>query len=141
MSFLLDTNVLAELLRARPDASVLHWMALQPAGDLFVSAVTQAEMMLGARLLPAGKRRQQLELALAAMFHEDFAHRVLPFDSGCATGFAAVVADRRGAGRPMSQFDAQIAAVALGHRLSLATRNVSDFEGCGLVLTNPWNAG
>jgi toxin FitB len=139
MTILLDTNVLSELLRAQPDSAVLAWVASQPANGLFVSAVTQAEMMLGARLLPAGKRRQQLEQALEAMFREDFAGRVLPFDSGCAAGYASVVAARRRAGTPISQFDGQIAAIALSHRLGLATRNVSDFEGCGLVVTNPWN--
>jgi hypothetical protein len=138
MSVLLDTNVLSELLRAQPDSTVLAWFASQPANSLFVSAVTQAEMMLGARLLPAGKRRQRLEQALEAMFLEDFAGRVLPFDSGSAADYAAVVAARRGAGTPISQFDGQIAAIALSHRLGLATRNVSDFAGCGLALTNPW---
>jgi toxin FitB len=139
MSVLLDTNILSELLRARPDATMLAWVASQPANGLFVSAVTQAEMMLGARLLPAGKRRQRLEQALEAMFLEDFAGRVLPFDSGSAADYAAVVATRRGAGTPISQFDGQIAAIALSHRLGLATRNVSDLEGCGLALTNPWD--
>ena len=139
MSVLLDTNVLSELLRARPDSAVLAWFASQPANSLFVSAVTQAEMMLRARLLPAGKRRQRLEGALEAMFLEDFAGRVLPFDSGSAAAYAAVVvARRRAGGAPISQFDGQIAAIALSHRLGLATRNVSDFEGCGLALTNPW---
>jgi predicted nucleic acid-binding protein len=138
MSVLLDTNVLSELLRAQPDPAVLAWFASHPANGLYVSAVTQAEMMLGARLLPVGKRRQLLEQALAAMFMEDFAGRVLPFDSGCAADYAAVVATRRGAGTPISQFDGQIAAIALRHRLGLATRNVSDFDGCGLALTNPW---
>jgi predicted nucleic acid-binding protein len=138
MSVLLDTNVLSELLRARPDSTVLAWFASQPANGLFVSAVTQAEMMLGARLLPAGKRRQRLEQALEAMFLEDFAGRILPFDSGCAAHFAAVVAARRRAGAPISQFDGQIAAIALSRRLGLVTRNVVDFVGCGLVLINPW---
>jgi len=73
-----------------------------------------------------------------AMFLEDFAGRVLPFDSACAADYAVVVAARRRAGTPISQFDGQIAAIALSHRLGLATRNVSDFEGCGLALTNPW---
>jgi predicted nucleic acid-binding protein len=141
MSVLLDTNVLSELLRAQPDRAVLAWFASQPANGLFVSAVTQAEMMLGVRLLPAGKRRQRLDQALEAMFLEDFAGRVLPFDSGCAVGYAAVVAMRRSAGNPISQFDGQIAAIALSHRLGLATRNVSDLEGCGLALTNPWDVG
>ncbi len=138
MSTLIDTNVLSELLRARPAPAVLAWFAAQPAESLFVSAVTQAEMLLGARLLPAGKRRQQLEVALDAMFREDFAARVLPFDASCASPYAAVVASRRSAGKPISQFDAQIAAIALSHRLGLATRNVTDFQGCRLALTNPW---
>ena len=140
MSILLDTNVLSELLRAQPDSTVLAWVALQPANGLFVSAVTQAEMMLGARLLPAGKRRHQLEQALEAMFLEDFAGRILPFDSSSAADYAVVVAARRRAGTLISQFDGQIAAIALSHRLGLATRNVSDFEGCGLALTNPWDS-
>jgi predicted nucleic acid-binding protein len=138
MSILLDTNVLSEMLRAQPDPTVLAWVASQPAHGLFVSAVTQAEMMLGARLLPAGKRRQLLEQALEAMFREDFTDRVLPFDAGAAAPYAAVVASRRRAGKPISQFDGQIAAIAIRHRLGLATRNLSDFQGCGLVLTNPW---
>lgn len=140
MSTLLDTNVLSELLRARPDGAVLAWFAQQPANSLFVSAVTQAEMLLGARLLPAGQRRVQLEQALEAMFTEDFGERVLPFDASAASAYANVVVTRRGAGRPISQFDAQIAAIALSRRAGLATRNVSDFEGCGLTLSNPWNA-
>lgn len=139
MSTLLDTNVLSELLRAQPDAAVLAWMALQPANSLFVSAVTQAEMLLGARVLPAGKRRQNLEQALETMFREDFAGHILPFDASCAPAFANVVAARRRAGAPISQFDGQIAAIALSHRLALVTRNVSDFEGCGVAVINPWS--
>lgn len=140
MSALLDTNVLSELLRAQPHPAVLAWFAEQPADSLFVSAVTQAEMLLGARFLPRSKRRQQLETALDTMFREDFAGRVLPFDSAAAAAYAAVVAARRSADRPISQFDAQIAAIALSRRAGLATRNVSNFEECGLTLTNPWSA-
>jgi toxin FitB len=138
VSTLLDTNVLSELLRAAPDRSVLAWIAAQPAQSLFVSALTQAEMMLGARLLPAGKRRSALEAALHAMFEEDFAGRILPFDSASAQVYPDVVAKRRAAGRPISQFDAQIAAIARHHRTSIATRNVSDFEACGVVVFDPW---
>ena len=140
MSMLLDTNVLSELLRAQPHPEVLAWFAEQPADSLFVSAVTQTEMLLGARLLPRSKRRQQLETALDTMFREDFAGRVLPFDSAAAAAYAAVVAARRSAGRPISQFDAQIAAIALSRRTGLATRNVSDFEECGPTPINPWSA-
>jgi len=127
-------------LRSRPDKAVLAWLAAQPVDSLFVSAVTQAEMLLGARLLPASKRRQQLQEALDSMFAEDFAGRVLPFDSAAAAAYAELVATRRGARRPILQFDAQIAAIALSRRVGLATRNVSDFEGYGLAVNNPWGS-
>ena len=140
MTTLLDTNVLSELLRAAPAPAVLAWFAGQPAQSLFVSAVTQAEMLLGARLLPAGKRRAALEAALQAMFDEDFAGRSLPFDSAGVPAYADIVSARRSAGRPISQFDAQIAAIAQRHGARLATRNVADFAGCGLALVNPWAA-
>ena len=138
MSTLLDTNVLSELLRNVPDRSVLTWLAAQPAQGLFATAVTQAEMMLGARLLPAGKRRTALESALRGMFDEDFAGRVLPFDSAATAAYAEIVAARRAVGRPISQFDAQIAAIARQHSMGVATRNLDDFTGCGVAVINPW---
>lgn len=139
MTRLLDTNVLSELLRARPAPALLAWFAAQAPDSLFVSAVTQAEMLLGARLLPAGRRRQQLQEALDTMFRDDFGARVLPFDAAAASAYAGVVQARRSAGRPISQFDAQIAAIGLSRGCALATRNVADFEGCGLVVDNPWD--
>ena len=138
MSTLLDTNVLSDLLRATPAPAVLAWFAAQPAQTLFVSAVTQAEMLLGARLLAAGKRRASLEAALLAMFEEDFAGRILPFDSPAVPAYVDIVASRRASGRPISQFDAQVAAIARQHGARLATRNVDDFDACGVKLVNPW---
>jgi toxin FitB len=138
VSTLLDTNVLSELLRAAPDRRVLLWFAAHAPASLFVSAVTQAEMLLGARLLPLGKRRSGLEVALRTMFEEDFAGRILPFDGAATHPYADIVATRRAAGRPISQFDAQIAAIARHHGTRLATRNVSDFGTCGLDLVDPW---
>ena len=140
MSTLLDTNVLSELLRAAPEPMVLAWFAAQPVDTLFVSAVTQAEMMLGARLLPAGKRRVALEAAVGAMFSEDFAGRILPFDSAAVPAYVDIVSLRRAAGRPIAQFDAQIAAIARHSGARLATRNVGDFENCGVSVVNPWMA-
>jgi predicted nucleic acid-binding protein len=140
MSILLDTNVLSELLRSTPEPTVLTWFAAQPADTLFVSTVTQAEMMLGARLLPAGKRRVALEAAVRATFDEDFSGRILPFDSASVSAYVEIVSDRRAAGRPISQFDAQIAAIARSHGARLATRNVADFEAVGVAILNPWVA-
>jgi toxin FitB len=138
MSTLLDTNVLSELLRSAPEAVVMNWFAAQPAESLFVSSVTQAEMMLGARLMPAGKRRSALEHNIAAMFEEDFAGRILPFGSAAVADYVDIVSTRRAIGRPISQFDAQIAAIAQSHKLKLATRNIQDFDNCGLALVDPW---
>ncbi len=140
MSVLLDTNVLSELLRPRPEASVLAWFAGRAGQDDAISSVTQAEMSLGARLLPAGKRRQQLEQALRLMFEEDFAGRVWPFDAEAAVAYADIVAKRRTLGRPISQFDAQIAAIARARHASIATRNIGDFADCGVTLIDPWRS-
>ena len=138
MTTLLDTNVLSELLRGEPSPAVLAWFAAQPPESLFVSAVTQAEMMLGARLLPPGRRRKALEGALAAMFEEDFAGRILPLDTGAVPAYVEIVGHRRSLGRPISQFDAQIAAIARRAGMRLATRNTDDFLGCGVALIDPW---
>lgn len=138
MSILVDTNVLSELLRPSPETAVIQWWQAQSPEHLYVSAVTQSEMMLGARLLPSGKRRRALEEALAAMFDEDFAHKVLPFDGSAVPAYVDIVADRRSRGRPISQFDAQIAAIASRHGSLLATRNGVDFEHCGVALVDPW---
>lgn len=138
MTTLVDTNVLSELLRASPAPAVVAWFGAQRADNLFVSAITQAEMQLGARLLPAGKRRAAIESALREMFDDDFAGRVLPFDTLAVPAYVEVVSARRAAGRPIAQFDAQIAAIARLHGARLATRNEPDFEGCGIAVVNPW---
>ena len=135
---LLDTNVLSEILRTSPDPAVLDWFSRQRDDELHVSAVTQAEMLLGVMLLPAGKRRQRLDDSMHGLFESDFAGRVLPFDSISVVHYVEIVAARRRAGRPISQFDAQIAAIALQNDASLATRNGRDFDGCGLRLINPF---
>lgn len=92
---LLDTNVVSELMRPRPDPGVEIWIARQPATEFFISAVTEAELRYGLELLPAGQRRQQLQAALTGMLEEDFAGRILPFDSAAAIAYATIAADRR----------------------------------------------
>ncbi len=134
----LDTNVLSELMKPAPAAGVLRWMAGQPATGLYTTSITQAEILHGILLLPAGKRRNALAAAAEAMFKEDFEGRVLPFGAGATLAYARIAVDRRRAGRPISQFDAQIAAIARTTGASIATRNVPDYEGCGVKLINPW---
>jgi predicted nucleic acid-binding protein len=137
---LLDTNILSELMRVAPSPAVMSWLAAQPASSLFISAVTEAELRYGVLLLPEGRRRADLMAALEAMLAEDFSGRILPFDSAAALAFALIAASRRQAGKPVSQFDAQIAAIARSRGAALATRNVADFAECGVEIINPWTA-
>lgn len=134
---IIDTNVLSELMKPAPAAAVERWVASQPPTSLFTTTITQAEILYGIALLAPGKRRLALEEAVAGMFEEDFADRILPFDMAAARAYAVVAAERRQAGRPMTQFDAQIAAIARSRGAAIATRNASDFEECGIpVLTS-----
>jgi len=135
---ILDTNVISELLMPKPNPAVEAWLAEQPPASVFTTTITQAEIFYGLRLLPAGKRRGELEAAIAPIFREDFAGRVLPFDSEAADVYATLAVARRQAGRPIAHFDAQIAAIALSRAAAVATRNVADFGDIGLRLINPW---
>lgn len=135
---ILDTNVVSELMRPSPSASVVRWVTLQPDASLCTTAITEAEILHGIMLMPPGKRRDRIQVAAEAMFSEDFARRVLPFGSDAARVYAPIAAVRRRAGRPISHFDAQIAAIGLSVRAAIATRNTADFEDCGVRLVNPW---
>jgi predicted nucleic acid-binding protein len=137
---LLDTNVVSELMRPQPSQAVLDWFASQSGDHLFLSSVTEAELRLGALLLPNGARRDQIKAAIGAMLKAEFDGRILPFDSLAAQAYADIVALRREAGRPISAFDAQIAAIAFANGFSVATRNIRDFEGSGVNILNPWDA-
>lgn len=139
--FLIDTNVLSELMRPSPAQQVLDWFAAQTPSQLHTSVVTYAEVLAGIALLAAGKRRDALALAATQMFEEDFAGRCLDF-GGLAVGhYASVRATRQQLGRPIDTADAQIAAIALAANLKLVTRNTKDFEGIdNLMLVNPWQS-
>lgn len=138
---ILDTNVLSELMRASPADRVVRWVSAQPASSLYTTSITQAEVFHGILLLPAGRKRDALGKAADAMFLADFAGRVLAFGADAAPAYARIAADRRREGRPISAFDALIAAIAASAGASLATRNSHDFDGCGLKVINPWEAG
>lgn len=137
--FLLDTNVLSELMRENPVPAVLDWFAGQAASQLHTSAITQGEILAGIAVLSAGKRRDALARAAQQIFKDDFRGRCIDFGGAAAEHYALVRAQRKHAGKPISTEDAQIAAMALAARLTLVTRNTKDFEGIdGLELINPW---
>lgn len=137
---LLDTNVLSELMKPAPAERVIRWMADQPATSLYTTSITQAEILHGVMLLPAGRRRTAIEAAADAMFREDFGGRILPFGSDAAPLYARIATERRRAGRPISHFDAQIAAITRSAGAAIATRNATDYDGCGINVINPWEA-
>jgi predicted nucleic acid-binding protein len=137
---LLDTNVVSELAKAAPDEHVVAWLVDEPTAGLFISTITEAELRYGVALLAAGRRRDRLTTEIENMLTVEFADRILPFDSSAAIAYAEIAAARRQSGRPISQFDAQIAAIARSRGAALATRNVADFSDCGIKVINPWNA-
>jgi predicted nucleic acid-binding protein len=136
---LLDTNVLSELMRPRPEEAVLRWMAGQPAAALHVSSISYAEILFGIGLLPAGKRRRALAEQADAMFAEDFAGRILSFGPVAAPAYASIAGRWRLAGTPLQPLDALIAAIAQVHGAAIATRD-RDLVDCGVPVIDPWTA-
>ncbi len=134
----LDTNVVSELMRPSPAAAVLRWIDATNVASLYTTSLTEAEILHGIALLPKGKRRDGIAAAARAMFEEDFANRVLPFNSAAARAYAQIAGARRRAGRPIATIDAQIAAIARSVDARLVTRNVADFERCGIDVRDPW---
>ncbi|HEX5452296.1 MAG TPA: type II toxin-antitoxin system VapC family toxin [Stellaceae bacterium] len=134
----LDTNVISELMKANPNPALFAWVAARPPEELFTTSLNKAEILYGIAALPEGRRRAALAAAAEAVFTEDLAGRVLPFDATAAERYAEIVVARRQSGRPIEGFDAQIAAIAFALGADVATRDIRDFAGCGLNLIDPW---
>lgn len=139
MSFLLDTNVVSEWTKSRPNAGVVRWLDQADEDRIFLSAGTLAELHYGIRRLADGARRKGLENWLRGQLLPRFAERILPIDDAVADAWGKLVAARERIGRPLDVIDAFIAATAEVHALTLVTRNVSDFEGTIKSLLNPWD--
>ncbi len=134
--YLLDTNILSELMRSVPYKAVLEWFESNTDSDFFISAVTEAEILTGIALLQEGRKRSDLTNAAS----QDFSGRILSFDENSAVIYAQIAVNRVSTGHPISTEDAQIASIALSNDLILVTRNVKDFTGIkGLVIINPWD--
>lgn len=138
--FVLDTNVVSELMRPAPEPAVASWVAGLATATLFLTAITEAELRFGLAVMPPGRRRDGLAAGLEWMLRPGFANRILPFDSAAARAYAEIAAARRAAGRPVSYPDGQIAAIAHSRGMALATRNIRDFEDIGITLINPWTS-
>ena len=135
----LDTNVVSELLKPAPAPQVEAWLAAQDGTTVYFTTVGEAELRHGLAILPAGKRRAALSEAIEGILEEDFHERILPFDRVAARAYVDIAAKRHAAGKPISQFDCQIAAIARANKATVATRNTGDFNGCGIALIDPWS--
>lgn len=138
--YAIDTNVASELMRPEPMPSVAEWIAERDAQELYLTAVSEAELRYGVAIMPAGKRRSALEDAMTRWFELGFAERILPFDSAAARAYAEIAAERRRTGQPIGEADCQIAAICRSRAAVLITRNVRDFKGTDVKVINPWAA-
>jgi len=135
----LDTNVVSEFMTSPPAPSVRAWLNNQATGGLYLTTISIAEIQFGLLALPEGNRRRPLAARFEQFVELAFGERILAFDEPAAHLYARIRAERRARGRPMSNFDAQIAAIARTNSFRRATRNVKDFEGCGVELINPFD--
>jgi len=136
----IDTNVVSELMKPKPDLPVTTWVLSKASTDLFMTSITLAEILYGIERLPNGKRKALLRSTAADVF-ATFADHVLPFDTGAATAYATIVDARDRRGLPIDGFDAQIASICRARGAGLATRNVKDFEHTGIQVYDPWHRG
>lgn len=135
---LLDTNVISELFRPKPDSQVVDWMDDQPIETLYLTAVTMAELRAGLALMPPGRRRTILEAGIEEKFFPRFTGRVLPFDNHCTQAYAHLRAKARDLGVAISAADGYIAAVALTHHFAVATRDTTPFLAAGATVIDPF---
>ena len=138
---LLDTNVISEMMRTRPEPAVSAWLDRQAEDELWTASVVLAELLSGIDMMPAGRKQKALREAVEGMIAEDFRSQVLDFDLHAARKYGQILGARRKIGRPIREFDAQIAAIASVHGAALATRDVNDFVACGLTVIDPWLEG
>ena len=139
MSFLLDTNVLSEPMKERPNSGVLEWLSQANEDEVFVSVVTITELRYGVERLPTGKRRERLDSWLRKDLISRFGGRILPVDLRIADACGGLMARSESMGRPLEARDAFIAATAEAHGLTLVTRNTSDFEPTLKAMVSPWS--
>ena len=135
---IIDTNVFSELMDARADSPVLRWLTSVEPHSLYYTAVTRAEIRYGIERLAPGKRKDELAIRAQQLFVMS-GDQHLSFDGLAADAYGYIVAQRESLGRRISIPDAQIAAIAYIHQAVLATRNVKDFEDCGIHIFNPWD--
>ena len=140
MRLLLDTNVLSEVTKPRPDEAVLEWLDGLDEDRAFISVVSIAEIRRGVALMDSGRKRDALEEWLAHDLPQRFDSSVIPVEGSVALAWGDLMALAKRSGRGLASMDGLIAATAIAHHLTLATRNTKDFEGFGIEIIDPWDS-
>ena len=135
---ILDTNIVSEPTKEKPNSSVLMWLESLPRQAIYITAITVMELKAGVERMPAGKRKESFTRQNRYLVDEVYAGRVLAFDLPAAELCGALIAENWSTGRNVKFPDTQIAAIALSRGFTLATRNVADFQFEGLKLIDPW---
>ncbi len=137
---LLDTNIVSEIMRPKPNGDVVNWLKAQSLDQLALTSVTLAEIRYGLARISEGKRKLELENRFEFFIERGFGDRIVDFDKVSAEIYGKVVVDREKIGKPIESFDAMIAAIAISRQAKLATRDISGFEECGIEIINPWES-
>ena len=137
---ILDTNVISEPLKPRADPRVIRWLDSQAPETLYLTATALSELMFGIALLPAGKRRRGMEVAMQSLLTKLFQSRFLSFDREAAIAFALLGSRAAARGYSISVADCQIAAIAAVHGFAVATRDTAPFLAVGVPVVNPWKS-
>lgn len=139
---IIDTNVVPELLQTNPDTATETWLGAKGARDIYLTAISEGELLYGVAVMPEGERQAVLGTAIEGILGEESEGRILPYGSNAAAAaaYAAIAARRRSAGRPIATADCQIAAIIYTRSATIETRNIPDFEDCQVNLINPWIA-
>ena len=135
---ILDTNVVSEIFKPKPDPAAAGWLMAQPKERCFLTAISKSELLFGLACMPDGRRKRDLADVMQAFFEVELLTLVLAFEGSDAEHYADILASRKRLGRRIGELDAQIAAIARRRSYNVATRNVSDFEHCGVEIINPW---
>lgn len=136
---LIDTNVISEVVKRQPDSHVVAFLEQLKPSEQFTAAICIAEIRYGLERMPAGQKQDRKRVDIAIFLSQAFSDRILPFDRLCAELYGKIRSEREARGQAISVEDAMIAATAQAHSLTLATRNIKDFDGCGIRLLNPWD--
>ena len=135
---ILDTNVISEPLRLQAEPRVIAWLDAQEPSELWLTAITAAELQTGIERMPEGAKRRNLEVQIRAILDEDFSGRIVAFDVDAAPYYAEITAAKARLGQKVEVLDVQIAAIARLRGAVVATRNIKHFDNCGIELVDPW---